>query len=589
MAMNHRLIDVAMGKAPADLVIKGGKLVNVITKEIYETEIAVADGMIASVGHVMEGAIGPDTKIVDAAGKFMTPGFIDAHIHFESSMLTMTEFNKMAIKHGTTGIASDLMEIAIVSGREGIEAIFEESKGLPVKLHYPVPAFMSEDGELQTIGAALYVEMVEELIAYPQAVGLAEVLYPPILGHSPNSERMLEAAKKHGKTAEGHAPALMGENLNAYISTGIRSDHESTTAEEALEKLRRGLRVLIREGCAAADLEALLPMLTEHKVDSRHCAMVSDDIDMLHMHEKGHLDHKVRMAVKGGVCPIEAIRMVTINPAESLKIDDKVGIIAPGRAADIVFLNSLEECDVDTVISDGKVVVCGGEVVYDFGTREYDACLLNTVQLDHAVTAEELELKVDAAAKTAKVRVIGANATSLLTDDLEAVLEVKDGSVQPDVANDILSIACVERYGKGGSIGRSFIKGFGISKGAIATSMGHDHHNITTVGANSADMAVAVNRIQELQGGLVIAEDGEVKFELPLPICGLLSDKDGVECAAILKEMQADLAAKGCQMQSPFMTLAFITLIFIPMYGITDKGLVDVLSGKIVDPVILAE
>jgi len=584
--MNHRLIDVALGNSPADLVIKGGKLVNVITKEIYDTDIAVADGKIAAVGYIQEGAIGPDTKIVDAKGKYMTPGFIDAHIHFESSMLTMTEFSKMAIKHGTTGIASDLMEIAIVAGREGIEAIFDEVKDLPVKLHYPVPAFMSEEGGLQTIGAALYIEMVEELISYPQAVGLAEVLYPPILGHSPASERMLEAAAKNGKTAEGHAPALFAEKLNAYITTGIRSDHESTSAEEALDKLRRGLRVLIREGCAAADLEALLPMLTEHKVDSRHCAMVSDDIDMLHMHEKGHLDHKVRMAVNGGVDPIEAIQMVTINPAESLKIDDRCGIIAPGREADIVFLNDLATCDVDTVISSGKVVVEGGQVVVALEKKDYAPCLLNTVKLDHEITADELAVKVDPSAATAKVRVIGANATSLLTDDLEADLEVKDGIVQADVERDILNIACEERYGKGGSIGRSFIKGFGISKGAIATSMGHDHHNITVVGSNGEDMATAVNRIQELQGGLVITENGKVKYELPLPICGLVSDKDGVECAAILKQMQEDLSAKGCQMQSPFMTLAFITLIFIPMYGITDKGLVDVLQGKLVDPVI---
>ena len=510
--MNHRLIDVALGNSPADLVIKGGKLVNVITKEIYDTDIAVADGKIAAVGYIQEGAIGPDTKIVDAKGKYMTPGFIDAHIHFESSMLTMTEFSKMAIKHGTTGIASDLMEIAIVAGREGIEAIFDEVKDLPVKLHYPVPAFMSEEGGLQTIGAALYIEMVEELISYPQAVGLAEVLYPPILGHSPASERMLEAAAKNGKTAEGHAPALFAEKLNAYITTGIRSDHESTSAEEALDKLRRGLRVLIREGCAAADLEALLPMLTEHKVDSRHCAMVSDDIDMLHMHEKGHLDHKVRMAVNGGVDPIEAIQMVTINPAESLKIDDRCGIIAPGREADIVFLNDLATCDVDTVISSGKVVVEGGQVVVALEKKDYAPCLLNTVKLDHEITADELAVKVDPSAATAKVRVIGANATSLLTDDLEADLEVKDGIVQADVERDILNIACVERYGKGGSIGRSFIKGFGISKGAIATSMGHDHHNITVVGSNGEDMAAAVNRIQELQGGLVITENGKVKY-----------------------------------------------------------------------------
>ena len=587
--MNNHVIDVALGNAPADMVIKNGRLLNVHTGEIYETEIAIADKVIAAVGSLSENTIGENTKVIDAQGKIMAPGFIDAHIHFESSMLSFTEFSRMLVKHGTTAVATDLMEIAIVAGEEGINNVLRESEGLPVKLLQPIPAFMSEEGELQTIGAALYPEMIEKLIKGPHAVGLAEVLYPPIINKSPLSAWMLELAEKYGKTAEGHAPELYGAQLNAYASTGIRSDHESTNKEEALGKLRAGLRVLIREGSAAQDLDAVIKMITENHVDTRHCALVSDDIDMLHIYEKGHLDYKVRKAIKDGVNPINAIQMVTLNPAESLKIDSKYGSIAPGKCADIVFLSDLENCVVDGVISNGEVVVENGKTVYEFKKPEYTSVMLNTIKLSKVITGDDLVLTTDKNAKKAKVRVIGAQPTSLLTDALEADLDVVDGVIQPDVANDVLRIATVERYGKGGSIGKSFIKGFKISKGAIATSMGHDHHNITVVGSNANDMAVAVNRIKELNGGLIIAEDGKVKYELPLPICGLLTDLDGEESALILKKMQEDLRAKGCEMDSPYMTLAFITLIFIPFYGITDKGLVDVINGKVIDPIISVE
>lgn len=587
--MNNHVIDVALGNAAADMVIKNGKLLNVHTGEIYETEIAIADKVIAAVGHLGENTIGENTKVIDAKGKIMVPGFIDAHIHFESSMLTYTEFSRMLVKHGTTAVATDLMEIAIVAGEEGINNVLKESEGLPVKLLQPIPAFMSEEGELQTIGAALYPEMIEKLIKGPHAVGLAEVLYPPILNKSPLSAWMLELAEKYGKTAEGHAPELYGAQLNAYASAGIRSDHESTNKEEALGKLRAGLRVLIREGSAAQDLDAVVKMITENNVDTRHCALVSDDIDMLHIYEKGHLDYKVRRAIKAGVDPVKAIQMVTLNPAESLKVDNKYGSIAPGKCADIVFLSDLENCTVDSVISNGEYVVENGETIYEYKKPEYSSVMLNTVKLSKEITGDDLVIKTDANAKKAKVRVIGAKPTSLLTDALEAELDVVDGVIMPNTAEDVLRIACVERYGKGGSIGKSFIKGFGISKGAIATSVGHDHHNITVVGSDADDMAAAVNRIKELNGGLVIAEDGKVKYELPLPICGLLTDLSGEESALVLKKMQEDLQAKGCEMGSPYMTLAFITLIFIPFYGITDKGLVDVINGKVIDPVISAE
>ena len=460
--MNNHVIDVALGNAAADMVIKNGRLLNVHTGEIYETEIAIADKVIAAVGSLGEKTVGENTKVIDAAGKIMVPGFIDAHIHFESSMLTYTEFSRMVVKHGTTAVATDLMEIAIVAGEDGINAVLEESESCPVKLLQPIPAFMSEEGELQTIGAALYPELIEKFIQKPHAVGLAEVLYPPILNKSPLSAWMLELAEKFGKTAEGHAPALYGAPLNAYASTGIRSDHESTNKEEALGKLRAGLRVLIREGCAAKALDACVKMITENNVDTRHCALVSDDIDMLHIHEKGHLDYKIRRCIEAGVDPVKAIQMATINPAESLKIDDKYGSIAPGKCADIVFLSDLENCVVDSVISNGECVVENGKCLIEYKKPQLKDVMLNTVKLNNAVTADDLVIKAEGTKAT--VRVIGAQPTSLLTDALEAELDIVDGVVQPKADEDILRIACVERYGKGGSIGKSFIKGSAYQK-----------------------------------------------------------------------------------------------------------------------------
>lgn len=583
--MDNELIQVALGQKPADIVIKNGKLVNVITHEVYETEIAIANGKIASTGPVPAGAVGPDTQVTDAKGMYLAPGFMDAHIHIESSMLSYTEFAKMVVKHGTTAVATDLMEVTIVSGVEGMKEVLAESKNTPVKLYYPVPAFMEENG-LQTTGSTLHPEMIDQLIQLPEAVGLAEVLAPPILAGSPASAHMLELAKKYHKTAEGHAPAVMGEALNAYVGAGVTSDHESTNKEEALAKLRSGLHVLMREGSASTDLRPCLKAITEEHVDTRYCSMVSDDIDALHISRKGHLDNKVRIAVEEGVDPVTAIQMVTINPAENFHLQDQLGSITPGKIADIVFLSSLEKCSVEKVIANGELVVDNRKLTKELPAPNYSNLLRGTVKLAHKITGDDLVLKVDPKYTAAKVHVIGASHDTLLTDALEADLPVKGGVVQPDVDNDVLRIACVERYGKNGSVGKSFIKNFGLKSGAIAISVGHDHHNITVVGTEAEDMAFAVNRVAELQGGLVLVKDGKVLSEIPLPICGLLSDLDGETVANKLEEMIAVLRTLGCEVPSPNITLSFITLIFIPCFGITDQGLFDVREFKIIDPVI---
>ena len=582
--MDNALIRVALGQEPADLIIKNGKLVNVISHEVYEADLAIKNGRLASVGNVHKNAQGPDTKVIDAKGQYLAPGFLDAHIHIESSMLTYTEFAKLVVKHGTTAVATDLMEVTIVSGVEGMKEVLAESKNTPVQIYYPVPAFMEENG-LQTTGSTLHAEMIDELIKLPEAVGLAEVLFPPILGCSPASAHMIELAEKYHKSREGHAPALTGENLNAYVSAGVTSDHESTNKDEALGKLRSGLHVLMREGSASTDLRPCLKIITENHVDTRYCSMVSDDVDALHLCTLGHLDNKVRIAVSEGIDPITAIQMVTINPAENFHLQDEIGSITPGKKANIVFLSSLEECKVENVVVNGELVVKDGELTKEYPAPKYSDCLRGTVKLSKKITGDDMVLKVDPAAKRARVRVIGASHNTLLTEALTAELEVRDGVVLPDMEGDILRIACVERYGKNGSIGRSFIKNIGLREGAIAISVGHDHHNITVVGSNEDDMAFAVNRIAELQGGLVLVKDGKVLSEIPLPICGLLSDLPGEVVAQKLEEMIAILKTLGCMVPSPNITLSFITLIFIPFYGITDQGLFDVLNFRIIDPV----
>ena len=586
--MNTNLIQVALGKRPADMVIKNGRLVNVITHEIYETEIAIADGRIASIGPLPEGVCGENTCVIDAEGMYLAPGFFDAHIHIESSMLSYTEFAKMVVKRGTTSVATDLMEVTIVSGTEGMEEVLAESKNTPVKLYYPIPAFMEEDGT-QTTGSVLHANMIDDLIKLPEAVGLAEVQPMPIMAESPVSAHMLELARQYHKTAEGHAPGLMGEKLNAYAAAGVTSDHESTNKAEALDKLRKGLRVLMREGSASTDLRPCLKIITEEHVDTRYCSMVSDDIDALHISRKGHMDNKIRIAVEEGIDPVTAIQMATINPAENFHLESDIGSITPGKIADIVFLSSLEQCQVEKVISGGKLVVDNRELTEDIPAPNYSDKLRGTVKIGRAITGDELVMKVDPKYTKATVHVIGASHDTLLTEDIHAELAVENGIVLPDVERDILRIACIERYGKNGSIGRSFISNFGLKEGAVAISVGHDHHNISVVGSCPDDMAFAVNRIQELQGGLVLVKDQKVLAEIPLPICGLLSDQDGEVVADELEEMIRILRTLGCDVPSPNITLSFLTLIFIPFLGITDQGLFDVLQFKLIDPIISLE
>jgi adenine deaminase len=583
--LHSDLIAVALGNRPADLVVKNAQIVNVHTREIYPGGVAIVGQRIALVGEV-EGAIGPQTKVVDAGGKLLVPGFVDAHIHVESTLLTPTEFARAVLPHGTVAVSTDLMEVTLVAGVSGLKEILAEARQTPVGFFYMVPSFM-EESELQTVGGLLGPELVDELIDLPEAVGLAEVLAPPILAESSHSAHMLQMATQKRKTREGHGPALFGPRMQAYAGAGITSEHESTTAEEALGKLRAGLRVLIREGSASTDLKPVIKIITEHGVDPRHVGMISDDIDALHITRLGHMDHKIRMAVAEGVEPIVALQMATLNPAESLRVDEDWGSIAPGKYASLSILSSdLAQCQVETVIAKGQVVYQDGKLAANIPSANYSSQLVNTVQLARPVTADDLLFKVDGSAGKARVRVLGASGITLLKEAQEADLPVVNGVIQPDPQHDILAVACVERYQKSGRIGKGFASGFGLRSGALASSVGHDHHNITVVGATAADMAIAVNRIAEMGGGLVVVEKGQVLGELALPICGLVTAEPAEAVADKVDRMNQALNKLGCQMINPFMTLSFITLVYIPAYGITDRGLVEFTEFKVVDTVL---
>jgi adenine deaminase len=437
------------------------------------------------------------------------------------------------------------------------------------------------------VGGLLGPELVDELIDLPEAVGLAEVLAPPILAESPLSAHMIKMATQKHKTREGHGPALFGDRMQAYAGAGITSEHESTTAEEALDKLRSGLRVLIREGSASTDLKPVIKIITEHGVDPRHVGLVSDDIDALHITQLGHMDHKIRMAVAEGVEPIVAIQMATLNPAESLRVDEDWGSLAPGKYASMSILSGdLAQCQIETVIAKGQVVYENNKLVAQLPPVKYSDQLVNTVHLARPVTEQDMLIRVNSQLDQTRVRVLGASGVTLLKEAEEAALPLINGVIQPDPQNDILAVACVERYEKSGRIGKAFVSGFGLKAGALASSVGHDHHNITVVGASAADMATAVNRIAELGGGLVVVRDREILGELALPICGLITSESAEVVAGKLEHMNRALNELGCQMNNPFMTLSFITLIYIPAYGITDRGLVEFTKFEVVDALL---
>lgn len=539
-----RLIRVARGLERADLVIKNAEVVNVLTEEIYKADIAICEGLIAGVGSYS------GIEEIDAKGLYAVPGLIDAHTHIEMSMLTLSEFARVVVPRGTTAVVADPHEIANVLGKEGIKLLLEESKHTPLRFFCMVPSCVPSS-PLETSGAKIGIEDVEELLKYENVLGLAEVMnYPAVLNCDDETLSKILICD----IVDGHCPKLSGNDLNAYVAAGIESDHESIELNEAKEKLRLGMRIMIREGSAARNLKALKDL-----AGNRYVMLVTDgDRDVVDLLNEGYLDYVFRRAIEEGIDEIKALQMLTINPAEYFRLN--LGLIAPGRFADIVLLKDLKRFEVSKVFVNGKIP--------EFKKYNYPEWAKKTVKAKK-ISPKDLEIR------SGKVRIIEVYDGEIVTGE---VVEYVEGI---DTSRDILKAVVVERYGKG-NIGKAYVKGFGLKRGAIAQTIAHDAHNIVSVGASDEEICKAVNRVIEIQGGIVVT-DADKFLELKLEIAGLMSDERAEVVADKLKRIRDKIKELGCKLKSPITTLSFIALPVIPKLKVTDLGLVDVERFEVVD------
>lgn len=559
LAAKQRLIAVAAGREKADLVLKNAKYLNVFSNEFLCGDIAVANGLIAGVGKY-------DGKTeIDVSGKFVLPGFIDAHIHLESSMVTPAEFAKAVVAHGTTTVITDPHEIANVMGIDGVEYMIQASQNLPIDVHFMMPSCVPAT-EIDESGAELDCKDIDLYLDNKKVLGLAEMMnYVGVINGDKNVLSKIVTSQAHHKKIDGHAPELSGNDLNAYIAAGVYSDHECSTFENALEKLRKGQFIMIREGTAAHNLKALMPLLTQQYYS--RCMFATDDKHPSDLLYGGHIDYIVKQALKNGADPIVALKTATHHAARYFLLNNK-GAIASGYLADIVVVNNLEDFNVETVFKCGKLVFDGE--VKDFSAPTVDEKLaekcFDTFHLDSVTPSS---FKVDG-----KLGLIGLVGGELLTRNLGAADKI-------DVENDILKIACIERHKGTNHIGVGYVKGYSLKSGAVATSVAHDSHNIITVGCNDDDIAVAVNAIKDSKGGIAVVENGKIKALLELPIAGLMSDEPLTTVNEKLENAKLSAYELGADKSiDPFMTLSFLSLPVIPSLRITTKGVFDAENWK---------
>ncbi|MCU9848844.1 adenine deaminase [Defluviimonas sp. WL0024] len=563
MAELERRIAAGRGDEPADIVLRGGQVFDVVTGAMIAGDVAVCGDTIVGIGADYEGR-----EVIDVAGLVLVPGFIDTHLHIESSLVTPFEFDRCVAPRGITTAICDPHEIANVVGVDGIRYFQEASRhtlmDIRVQLSSCVPST-----HMETAGARIEAADLAPLMGHPSGIGLAEFMnYPGVIHRDPGA--MAKLALFEGGHVDGHCPQLSGRDLNAYIAAGIRTEHEATTAEEALEKLRKGMRVLIREGSVSKDLEALAPVLTE--ATSAYLCLCTDDRNPLDIAEHGHLDYMIRRLIEKGASPLAVYRAASLSAAEAFGLKDR-GQIAPGKRADIVAVDSLEGCH-------AQLVLCAGRRVDDaaFAARQTIPPVGRGSVKAPVVRAEDFRAR----ANRTETDVIGIIEGKIITAHLREEIPITDGDKRPDLTRDLIRIAVVERHGKNGNIANGFVKGFGLKAGAIASTVCHDHHNIAVVGADYADMALAANRLGEIEGGFVVAQGGKVLAELALPVAGLMSLDPFETVRDRLVALRAAATGLGVTLEEPFLQLAFLALPVIPALKITDRGMVDVTKFEII-------
>ncbi len=567
---------MAVSNMHADLLIHGN-LVNVYSGNITESYIGIKDRRIIYVGGKRIRAL----KDLDLSSKYILPAYIDGHVHIESSLVTPSQFALAVIPRGTCCVIADPHEIANVCGVEGIKFMIEDSSRTPLKVYFMIPSCVPATS-LETSGAKIGLKEIEELKGTERILGLGEVMnFPGVIKGEEEVMAKIEACE--GMVIDGHAPGLRGEALCAYIAAGIQSDHESIAAEEATEKLSLGMWVMIREGSTAKNLSELACIIS--KGCPERTMLVTDDQHADDLLAEGHLDHVLRRAVEEGIDAVDAVRMVTVKPAEYFGLR-RLGGISPGKWADIVIVDDLEEFKAEMVFIDGRLVAKEGKYLGSIGEPIVKRAVEKTVHLGE-MHPEDFSIVYHGQEETrveeAEVRVIKIIPDQIVTDEARCKLPVERDKILPDLERDIVKICVVERHHETGRIGRGFVKGFGLKKGALASTVAHDSHNIVAIGVSDDEICMAVNRLREINGGLVAVSGNEIKSELPLPIAGLMSDRGVKFVAEKMDDLNESAHDLGCRLRSPFMALSFLALPVIPKLKITDYGLVDVEKMKIVD------
>ncbi len=577
----RRLVDCAMGRIPADLVVRNGKWVCVQSGEIIpSTDIAVLDGRIAFVGDSAEHTIGEHTRIIEAEGRYLSPGLLDAHMHVESGMLTVTEFVRAVAPRGTTGMFIDPHEIANVFGLKGVRLMADEAADQPIHVFVQMPSCVPSAPGLETPGAAIGPKEVAEAMQWDEIIGLGEMMnFPGVFNSDPTVHAELEETRKAGKVIGGHyASPNLGLPFHGYVAGGAEDDHEGTTLEDAVQRVRQGMKVMMRYGSAWHDVAAQVKAVTELGLDSRHFILCTDDSHSATLVQEGHMDRVLRHAIAQGLKPMQAIQMATINTAIHFGVSRDLGMIAPGRFADIVIVEDLANFRADLVIAKGQVIANDGKLLVELPVYAYPDWAIHSVRLKRPLTPADFDLVVQYPQNgKASANVIGVIENQAPTRHLKREVQIVGGKVKIAGEADLAKIALVERHHASGVVQVGLVSGFGFDqKCAIATTVAHDSHHMIVVGTDEALMAQAANHLAEVGGGQVVIKDGQIIGKVHLPIAGLMSNKRAEVVAAEADSVLQGFKACGCPLNNPNMQLSLLALVVIPALRISDRGLVDV-------------
>ncbi|MBE6022354.1 MAG: adenine deaminase [Cellulosilyticum sp.] len=583
--ITQHLISVAIGMTKADLVIQNGTLINVCTGELLpHTDVAITHGRIALVGNASH-TIGKQTTVIDATHLYIAPGFIDGHLHVESSMITVKEYAKAVLPHGTTTIVMDPHEIANILGTKGVDLMIQEGKDLPLNVYATMPSCVPATADFETTGATLSVNDIAHGLENPRIIGLGEMMnYPGVLNGDANVHDILKATLMQNKVITGHYPPIDngGAGLNAYIASGACCCHETTRMEDALAKMRLGMNVQMREGSAWCDLKELAKAITHHPIDSRFASLVSDDLHPDTLMTHGHMDYIIRRAIEEGIPPVTAFQMATLNAAQCFKLDQDLGSVTPGKYADIVLLSHLENVQVVQTIVNGTCIAEEGKLCYTLPNTTYPEFAKQTMAISKTFIPDDFKIEVPShySSPTTKIHIISIIEKIATTHKLIEELPVVGGELKSNLEKDLLKLAVIDRHSGNATMGKGFVQGFKLKSGAVASTVAHDAHNLSVLGTNDEDMALAANTLASCGGGQVVVQNGKILALNPLPIAGLMSEDPIEEVAKRVSEIDQAWKILGCPIASPFMTMALLSLAVIPELRLTNKGLIDTITFK---------